>query len=105
VIGENGAGKTTFLRCLMGEITPNSGSVKWAENATLGYCPQDSTADFDCDLNLFDWMSQWRKPHHDDQIARAPLGRLLFSNGRDPSRSGQESCSGGEQGSPAVRPS
>jgi ATPase subunit of ABC transporter with duplicated ATPase domains len=95
VIGENGAGKTTFLRCLMGEITPNSGSVKWAENATLGYCPQDSTADFDCDLNLFDWMCQWRKPSHDDQIVRATLGRLLFS--ADDFKKRVNVCSGGEK--------
>lgn len=95
VIGENGAGKTTFLRCLMNEITPNSGSVKWAENATLGYCAQDSTADFNCDLNLFDWMSQWRKPRHDDQIVRATLGRLLFSS--DDFKKQAKVCSGGEK--------
>jgi ATPase subunit of ABC transporter with duplicated ATPase domains len=95
VIGDNGAGKTTFLRCLMDEITPNSGNVKWAENATLGYCPQDSTADFECDLNLFDWMSQWRKPRHDDQIVRATLGRLLFSS--DDFKKQVKVCSGGEK--------
>jgi ATPase subunit of ABC transporter with duplicated ATPase domains len=95
IIGENGAGKTTLLRCLMNEITPNSGAVKWAENATLGYCPQDSTADFECDLNLFDWMSQWRKPRHDDQIVRATLGRLLFSS--DDFNKQAKVCSGGEK--------
>ncbi len=95
VIGENGAGKTTFLRCLMDELSPNAGTVKWAENATLGYCPQDSTNEFDCDLNLFDWMSQWRKPSHDDQIVRATLGRLLFSS--DDFLKKAKVCSGGEK--------
>lgn len=95
VIGENGAGKTTLLRCLMGQLTPNEGKIKWAENATLGYCPQDSTADFDCDLNLFDWMSQWRKAKHDDQIVRATLGRLLFSS-HDFEKKARV-CSGGEK--------
>ena len=95
VIGENGAGKTTFLRCLINEVAANSGSVKWAENATLGYCPQDSTSTFNCDLNLFDWMSQWRKPHHDDQIVRATLGRLLFSS--DDFQKQVKVCSGGEK--------
>ena len=95
VIGENGAGKTTFLRCLMEEIQANKGKVKWAENATLGYCPQDSTAEFDCDLNLFDWMSQWRKPRHDDQIVRATLGRLLFSS--EDFKKQVKVCSGGEK--------
>jgi ATPase subunit of ABC transporter with duplicated ATPase domains len=95
VIGDNGAGKTTFLRCLMNELTPDHGKIQWAENATLGYCPQDSAADFDCDLNLFDWMSQWRKPSHDDQIVRATLGRLLFSS--DEFKKQVKVCSGGEK--------
>ena len=95
VIGENGVGKTTFLRCLMDELSATNGSKKWAENATLGYCPQDSNAEFDCDLNLFDWMSQWRKPSHDDQIVRATLGRLLFSS--EDFEKPVRVCSGGEK--------
>ena len=95
VIGENGAGKTTFLRCLMNELEANTGKIKWAENATLGYCPQDSHAEFDGDLNLFDWMSQWRKASHDDQIVRAILGRLLFS--ADDHNKQVKVCSGGEK--------
>jgi len=95
IIGENGAGKTTFLRCLMDEITAKAGKIQWAENATLGYCPQDSTADFSNELTLFDWMSQWRKPSHDDQIVRATLGRLLFSS--DDFEKKVKVCSGGEK--------
>jgi ATPase subunit of ABC transporter with duplicated ATPase domains len=95
VIGENGAGKTTFLRCLMNEISADSGNIKWAENASLGYCPQDSTAEFESELNLFDWMCQWRKPSHDDQIVRATLGRLLFSS--DDFAKQVKVCSGGEK--------
>ncbi|NRB39324.1 MAG: ABC-F family ATPase [Pseudomonadales bacterium] len=95
VIGENGVGKTTFLRCLINQITATEGRVKWAENATLGYCPQDSTADFEGDLSLFDWMGQWRKPEHDDQIVRATLGRLLFSS--EDQKKKAAVCSGGEK--------
>jgi ATPase subunit of ABC transporter with duplicated ATPase domains len=95
VIGENGTGKTTFLRCLMNEISADTGNIKWAENATLGYCPQDSTAEFESELNLFDWMCQWRKPSHDDQIVRATLGRLLFSS--DDFAKAVKVCSGGEK--------
>ncbi|ROR94919.1 ATPase subunit of ABC transporter with duplicated ATPase domains [Sinobacterium caligoides] len=95
IIGENGAGKSTFLRCLMDELQPNSGDIKWAENAQVGYCPQDSTADFDCDLNLFDWMSQWRTPKHDDLAVRGMLGRLLFTE--DDANKKARVCSGGEK--------
>ena len=95
VIGENGAGKTTFLRCLIDEIKANTGDIKWSENATIGYCPQDSTADFDCDLNLFDWMSQWRTAKHDDLMVRGMLGRLLFT--ADDANKKAKVCSGGEK--------
>ena len=78
-VGQNGVGKTTLLRCLIDEMPANKGVVKWSENASFGYCPQDSTADFDCDLTLFEWMSQWRTPKHDDLQVRAMLGRLLFT--------------------------
>jgi ATPase subunit of ABC transporter with duplicated ATPase domains len=95
IIGENGAGKTTFLKSLIGEIQPTSGDIKWAENASLGYCPQDSSLEFDNNLDLFHWMSQWRKPSHDDQIVRATLGRLLFST--DDFKKLVKVCSGGEK--------
>ena len=95
VIGENGVGKTTLLRCLMNHFTPESGRVKWAENATLGYCPQDPSTEFINEDNLFDWMAQWRKPNHDDQIVRATLGRLLFS--ADDFNKQASVCSGGEK--------
>lgn len=95
VIGENGVGKTTLLRCLIDELQANAGMIKWSENANIGYCPQDSTPDFDCDLNVFDWMSQWRKPKHDDQFVRGTLGRMLFS--ADDYKKKVNVCSGGEK--------
>lgn len=95
VIGENGAGKTTFLRCLVQEITANGGTMKWSENATIGYCPQDVSSDFAVSMNLFDWMSQWRTPKHDDLAVRAILGRLLFT--ADDINKDVSVCSGGEK--------
>jgi ATPase subunit of ABC transporter with duplicated ATPase domains len=95
IIGENGVGKTTFLRCIINELQANNGTVQWAENATLGYCPQDSNAEFDNDLKLYDWMSQWRKPKHDDQAVRATLGQLLFSS--EDFEKKVKVCSGGEK--------
>lgn len=95
VIGENGVGKSTLLRCLVNELSHNEGVIKWSENATIGYCPQDSTLDFDNDLNLYDWMSQWRTPKHNDLMVRGMLGRLLFSE--DDINKKAKNCSGGEK--------
>ncbi len=95
IIGENGVGKTTFLRCLIGELAHNEGVVKWSENASIGYCPQDSGALFDNDLTLMDWMSQWRRPCHNDLSVRGMLGRLLFTD--DDANKKARNCSGGEK--------
>jgi ATPase subunit of ABC transporter with duplicated ATPase domains len=95
VIGENGVGKTTLLRCLLGELEPAQGRIKWSENAVTGYCPQDSSAAFSSDSNLFDWMSQWRNSSHNDQIVRATLGQLLFSS--EDFLKPVRVCSGGEK--------
>ncbi|MCW8863519.1 MAG: ABC-F family ATPase [Colwellia sp.] len=95
IIGENGVGKTTLLRCLMNELACNEGVVKWSENASLGYCPQDSGALFDNDLTLMDWMSQWRRPCHNDLSVRGMLGRLLFTD--DDANKKARNCSGGEK--------
>ncbi len=95
VIGENGAGKTTFLRCLIDELAARGGVIKWSENATFGYCPQDSSADFENDMTLFEWMSQWRTAKHDDLAVRGMLGRMLF--GADDLNKKVRVCSGGEK--------
>ena len=96
IIGPNGVGKTTLLRCLMGDLEPSAGEVKWSENATLGYYAQDHAADFEDKLNLFDWMQQWGKESDDEQIIRGTLGRLLFSSSEI--NKTVNVISGGEQG-------
>ncbi|WP_394830254.1 ATP-binding cassette domain-containing protein [Pendulispora rubella] len=41
LVGANGAGKTTFLRLILGELEPEGGSLRWApERARIVLCPQ-----------------------------------------------------------------
>ena len=96
IIGPNGIGKTTLLRCLMGQLTPTRGTVKWAANVDIGYIGQDRADDFPHDLTLFEWMTQWKQPKDDEQALRATLGRLLFS--KDDSNKSVRVVSGGEEG-------
>jgi ATPase subunit of ABC transporter with duplicated ATPase domains len=96
VIGVNGIGKTTLLRCLAGELQPTSGSIEWVENAQVGYMPQDPQAEFAAKTDLFTWMSEWRAKADDDQVIRGTLGRLLFSG--DEIRKSVQVLSGGEKG-------
>jgi len=96
IIGENGVGKTTLLRCLAGELTPNHGKVKWAEKAKLGYFAQDHEYEFENGETLFEWMTRFTQAGDDDQVVRSMLGRLLFS-GEDTKKS-VKVLSGGEKG-------
>jgi ATPase subunit of ABC transporter with duplicated ATPase domains len=96
IIGENGIGKTTLLRCLAGDLKPNHGSVKWAEKAKLGYFAQDHEYEFEQGESLFDWMTRFTQEGDDDQAVRSMLGRLLFS-GEDTKKS-VKVLSGGEKG-------
>ncbi|HVC01431.1 MAG TPA: ABC-F family ATPase [Steroidobacteraceae bacterium] len=96
IIGPNGAGKTTLMRCLAGELRPDSGRITWVESANPGYMPQDPQAEFDTKMTLFEWMSTWSGKADDDQLVRATLGRLLFSG--EETKKSVKVLSGGEKG-------
>ncbi len=95
ILGTNGIGKTTLLKTLMNELTPEQGDIKWSENANIGYYAQDHEYEFEQDLTVFEWMSQWKQPN-DEQAVRSILGRLLFS--QDDIKKQVKVLSGGEKG-------
>ncbi|HEY4374836.1 MAG TPA: ABC-F family ATPase [Burkholderiales bacterium] len=95
IIGPNGVGKTTLVRLMAGDLDPSKGRVKWAENAKVGYMPQDPQAEFAQDTDLASWMSDWKAASDDDQIVRSTLGRLLFSG--DDLKKTVKVLSGGEK--------
>ncbi|MDP5291730.1 ABC-F family ATPase [Oceanimonas sp. CHS3-5] len=96
ILGTNGIGKSTLVKTLVGELAPDSGTIKWSENASIGYYAQDHAVDFDVDLTVFEWMSQWQQEGDDEQTVRSVLGRLLFS--QDDIKKKVGVLSGGEQG-------
>ncbi|GGC05734.1 putative ABC transporter ATP-binding protein YbiT [Marinobacterium zhoushanense] len=96
IIGPNGIGKSTLLKCLVGDLEPNAGTVKWSENAEIGYYAQDHAHEFEENKNLYDWMAQWGQEGDDEQVIRGTLGRMLFSQ-KEIGKS-VKVISGGEQG-------
>ncbi|ESP92002.1 MULTISPECIES: ABC-F family ATPase [Pseudoalteromonas] len=96
IIGENGVGKTTLLNTLASQLTPRNGTFKWSENSNIGYYAQDHAEDFEKDMDLMEWMGQWRQEGDDEQVLRSFLGRMLFS--QDSIKKSVKVLSGGEQG-------
>jgi len=95
ILGPNGIGKTTLARCLLQKLDVDHGEIKWSENARTGYFAQDNSVEFEQDMSLFDWITQWQPKGADEQLLRATLGRMLFS--RDDSEKSVKIVSGGEQ--------
>ena len=96
VIGPNGVGKSTLLKCLVGDLEPTQGTVKWSDNAEIGYYAQDHAHEFTEPVTLYDWMASCGREGDDEQIIRGTLGRLLFSQKEIDKK--VSVISGGEQG-------
>jgi ATPase subunit of ABC transporter with duplicated ATPase domains len=78
------------------QLPLDHGTVKWAENANVGYMPQDTYEEFPDDITLMDWIDQYRKDGDDETMVRGTLGRLLFS--ADDIKKSVKVLSGGEKG-------
>ena len=53
IVGKNGTGKSTFLKMLLGEVKPDSGSFDVGETVVFGYYSQDGLA-FDEQMKVLD---------------------------------------------------
>jgi ATPase subunit of ABC transporter with duplicated ATPase domains len=95
IVGSNGVGKTTLLRLLAGDLQADHGSVKWSENANIGYMAQDVSDEFAKVMPITDWVGRYTQEGDDDQIVRGILGRLLFSG--DDVKKNVNVLSGGEK--------
>ena len=71
---------TTLFKVLMGEITPDEGTVRWGVTTSQSYLPKDPSAEFDNELTIVDWLRQYANKEEDDNtFLRSFLGRMLFS--------------------------
>ena len=76
-VGANEQAITTFFKILMGEMEPDEGNYKWGVTTTQAYFPKDSTQEFDNDLTITDWLTQYSEIK-DATYVRGFLGRMLF---------------------------
>ncbi len=78
LVGGNELAKTVLLQILSGEMEPDSGSYKWGVTTTQSYFPKDYTKEFDNDLIIVDWLTQYSEIK-DATYVRGFLGRMLFA--------------------------
>ena len=77
-VGSNEQAITMLFKILTGEEEPDSGYYKWGVTTTQAYFPKDNTAEFDCDLTIADWLTQYSEIK-DVTYVRGFLGRMLFA--------------------------
>ncbi|MCI9321213.1 MAG: ATP-binding cassette domain-containing protein [Lachnospiraceae bacterium] len=77
-VGSQELAKTTLFQILLGELEPDEGTVKWGVTTSQAYFPKDSTAEFDNDLTIVDWLTGY-SPVKDVTYVRGFLGRMLFA--------------------------
>ena len=97
LIGPNGAGKTTLLKLILGELAPDSGTVRQGANLQVAYFDQMRDA-LDLDATLEDFISpgsEWIEIGNQRKHVKSYLGDFLFSPAR--SNSPVRALSGGER--------
>lgn len=93
LIGPNGVGKSTLLKCLIETIVPTAGSIRWGTKVKIGYYDQEQS-----ELNPRNTVLEelWGTyPHMEEARIRTVLGNFLFS-GEDVLKK-VSSLSGGEK--------
>jgi ATP-binding cassette, subfamily F, member 3 len=78
ILGENGCGKTTLLRVILGLETPDSGEIIWGHNITTGYFSQNQLDTLDPKREVFETLRDER-PEMTQTALRTILGQFLFT--------------------------
>ncbi|WP_437574158.1 ABC-F family ATP-binding cassette domain-containing protein [Sorangium sp. So ce887] len=93
VIGPSGIGKSTLLKLLVGELTPDAGKVTWGHDTNVGYFAQDHHEAIEPGFTAYEWLYRF-DPSAPKEHVRSVLGKLLFSGEAGLKKT--ENLSGGE---------
>ena len=98
-VGKNGAGKSTMVKCIMGELTDYTGKLELGHNVELGYFAQNEAQELRGDLTVFDTID--REAVGDIRLRLNDLlGAFLF--GGEASEKKVSVLSGGERARLAI---
>jgi ATP-binding cassette, subfamily F, member 3 len=77
-VGQNGQGKTTLARMLIGDLTSTEGKLEIGHNVTIGYYSQHQTEAMAMNMTLLETMEYHSPPEMRTRL-RNILGAFLFS--------------------------
>ena len=77
-VGQNGQGKTTLAKILIGQIPATSGEVEMGHNVTVGYYAQNQAEELDGKKTLLETLEEVSPPEMRTRL-RSMLGAFLFS--------------------------
>jgi ATP-binding cassette, subfamily F, member 3 len=80
VLGDNGQGKTTFLKTLAGELKELSGNFKWGHNIKIAYYAQHIPATLSFDGTVKDYLTRVTPPDVSAQEIYKMAGNFLFKD-------------------------
>jgi ATP-binding cassette subfamily F protein 3 len=95
LLGQNGNGKSTFIRLISQRLEPREGQMKKTPKLRVGYFSQDQEESLDYEGTPFDHMNRALGPGAGEAKVRAQLGRFGFSRDRATLKVGV--MSGGEK--------
>jgi ATP-binding cassette subfamily F protein 3 len=78
VVGDNGQGKTTFLRTLVGSLPPLDGQIKWGHGCEYGVYAQHVYTSLDPRKTVLEYLEGKATPGTTQQMILAVAGALLF---------------------------
>ncbi len=77
-VGPNTLATTMLFKILTGEEEADEGTFKWGITTSQGYFPKDNTKEFDNDMTIVEWLTQYSE-EKDPTYVRGFLGRMLFA--------------------------
>jgi ATP-binding cassette subfamily F protein 3 len=78
IVGDNGQGKTTLLRTLVGSLDPLDGQARWGHNINIGTYAQHVYTSIDPNDTVLEYLEYQAIPGTTDQQVLAVAGSLLF---------------------------